>query len=288
MGAPARLSLDRLDAGAALEVRWLRGTRIGEVAVREPHRHDYHELLWVRAGTGEHSLDGRRVPVAPGTVTVIGRGQVHVFEQATGLEGAVLRFGDEVLLGDASARVAPGWLLAGRGGRTVAVPAGERVHLDAAIAAVAAEAARPPDPLAADVQRHLVSVILLWVERWYDAARTERREADDPDVQLHRRFATRLEADFARHHDAAHYADALAVPAPALSRALSRVTGRTTKELILDRVMLEAARLLRFTDAGVGEIAHAVGFEDPLYFSRAFKRRGGEAPMAYRERLRGT
>ena len=41
--------------------------------------------------------------------------------------------------------------------------------------------------------------------------------------------------------------------------------------------MLEAARLLRFTDLTVGEVARRVGYEDPLYFSRAFKRRHDEA-----------
>ena len=72
-----------------------------------------------------------------------------------------------------------------------------------------------------------------------------------------------------------------------LSRALSAVTGRGTKELVTERRMLEAARLLRFTDLSVGEVAFRAGFGDQLYFSRAFKRRFGEAPMAYRERLRG-
>ena len=109
--------------------------------------------------------------------------------------------------------------------------------------------------------------------------------ADDAEVQLHRRFAAVLERDFRDHHDAAHYADALAVPAAALSRALSAVTGRSTKELVTDRVMLEAARRLRFTDATVGEISHAVGFGDPLYFSRAFKRHAGESPTIYRDRV---
>ena len=51
--------------------------------------------------------------------------------------------------------------------------------------------------------------------------------------------------------------------------------------------MLEAARLLRFTDATVGEVAHRAGFADPLYFSRAFKRHAGEPPVAYRDRARG-
>jgi len=76
-------------------------------------------------------------------------------------------------------------------------------------------------------------------------------------------------------------------PPAALARALTQVTGRSTKELVTDRVMLEAARLLRFTSLSAQEIAHRVGFDDPLYFSRAFKRRHGEAPMAYRDRSRG-
>jgi AraC-like DNA-binding protein len=78
------------------------------------------------------------------------------------------------------------------------------------------------------------------------------------------------------------------VPPAVLSRALSHVTGRATKELVTDRVMVEAARLLRFTDLTIGEVAFRVGFGDQLYFSRAFKRHFGEAPMAYRARLRGA
>ena len=155
------------------------------------------------------------------------------------------------------------------------------------IGALGAELDRPPDEHSPELQRHLLSTILLWIERWYDASRTERRETDDAEVQLHRRFTRLLEDDFAAHHDAAHYADALAVPAQALSRALSHVTGRATKDLILDRVMLEAARLLRFTDLSVGEVARQVGYEDPLYFSRAFKRRHDESPQAYRDAARG-
>jgi AraC family transcriptional regulator, transcriptional activator of pobA len=67
------------------------------------------------------------------------------------------------------------------------------------------------------------------------------------------------------------------VPLAALSRALAQVTGRGTKELVTDRVMLEAARLLRFTHLGAQEVAFRVGFADPFHFSRAFKRRFGEA-----------
>ncbi len=282
-----RLTVDRLSQGEAVEVVFVDDMTVGDGSAREPHRHDYHELIWIREGCGEHLLDGQPVEVRPSTITIIGRGQVHVFRQASGLRGAVVRFGEELLLGEREGHVGPAWLLAGRGGRTVSVPPGEAGGLEAAIGALEAETRRPPDQRTADLERHLIATILLWIERWYDASRIERPGADDAEVQLHRRFAQMLEHDYARHHDAAHYAEALAVPAAALSRALTQATGRSTKELVTDRVMLEAVRLLRFTDLTVGEIAHRVGYDDPLYFSRAFKRHAGEAPMAYRDRVRG-
>jgi len=283
-----RLTVDRLpDPADPVQVHRLEGVSLAAADVREPHRHDYHELLWLRAGHGEHLLDGRRLAVRPHNLTLIGRGQVHVFTRADDVTGVTVRFGDEALLGGAAQRATPGWMLAGRGGLNVEVPDGDVARLESVIGALAAEVERPPDARSAELERHLLSVLLLWIERLHDDTRTERRAADDAELLLHRRFAERLEADFAEHHDAGHYAGALGVPAPTLSRALSHVTGRSTKELVTDRVMLEAARLMRFTDLTVQEVGHRTGFRDPLYFSRAFKRHHGEPPQAYRARVQG-
>ena len=285
------LTLDRMpDPAEVVDVLPLEGVSTSPAEAREPHRHDYHELIWVRSGSGHHLIDGSRVPARPGTIALIGRGQVHVFECAEDVDGAVVRFGEEQLFGGTEQRVVPGWLLAGKCGRTVTVPAEETERLDAVIEALRAEVGRSRDAQSVELQRQLVSVILLWIERWYDAERSEEHaadEADQADVQLLRRFVSRLESDYARHHDAAYYADTLAVPPAVLSRALTRATGSSTKELVTDRVMVEAARLLRFSDLTAGQIAHRVGFSDPLYFSRAFKRHHGESPTAYRVRVRG-
>jgi AraC family transcriptional activator of pobA len=283
-----RLTVDRLATGAAVEVRLLDDFRVGEGPIRAPHRHDYHELLWLREGRGEQLVDGEPLDIEPGTVTVIARGQVHQFRHATGLRGALLRITDAALAGGDAQRIPTGWLLGGRGGRTIAVPPGERDRFEAVLAALHAETSRPPDPYGPDVVRHLTSTVLLWLERWHEASRTERPEVDGADVALHRRFAALLERDFARHHDVAHYADALAVPAAALSRALVTLTGRGTKELIVERAMVEAMRLLRFTGLTVGEVAYRVGYGDQLYFSRAFKRFAGRAPQAYRAEVHGS
>ncbi len=131
--------------------------------------------------------------------------------------------------------------------------------------------------------------LLLWLERWYDGARTERRDADDAEVQLHRRFTAPPRGRLRRATTTPPTTPTRSPSrAPALARALVELTGRTTKELITDRVMLEAARLLRFSDRTVGEVAFQVGFRDPLYFSRAFKRHTGRSPQAYRDAARGA
>jgi AraC family transcriptional activator of pobA len=289
--ATRELAVDRLPArGPAIEVVLLEDVSFGEGTVqgaRQPHRHDYHELIWTRCGEGQHLIDGEVSVVRPRTMTIIGRGQVHVFERGSGLYGAVLRFGDELLHGERLAGANPAWVLGRRASRTVEAPPADVPRLEAMIEMLAAESRRPADGYSLDLELHLVSVILLLVERWHDASRTGRREADDAEDQLYRRFVDVLERDYARHHDVGHYADALRVPPAALSRALARVTGQGTKELVSDRLMVEAARLLRFTDLTVGEIAFRLGFTDQMYFSRAFRRHFGDAPTAYRDRARG-
>jgi len=77
--APAngRLTVDRLEhRHDPVEVVLFDALEV-EGEAREPHRHDYHELIYTRAGSGQHLLDNRTVAVVPGTMTVIGRGQVH-------------------------------------------------------------------------------------------------------------------------------------------------------------------------------------------------------------------
>jgi AraC family transcriptional activator of pobA len=260
----------------------------GSFGPREPHRHDYHEICWTRYGSGLHLIDGQPSPIVPGTLTLIGRGQVHVFERGSGIVGAAVQFGGELLADHSVTRALPGWLLDPLGSRTVQVPPEEMQRLEAIHEALAAETRRPLDSRSIEVRRHLLATLLLWVERWYQDAPSGQRRTDHADAELYARFITLLDRDFARRHDTGYYASALGAPQASLSRALARVSGRTAKELITDRVMLEAARLLRFTNLAVGEVAFRVGFDDQFYFSRAFKRRYEESPLAHRARLRGV
>lgn len=80
------------------------------------------------------------------------------------------------------------------------------------------------------------------------------------------------------------YVNLLATTPHLLDKAAREVFGLSVKELLLERRLLEAKRLLMFTVRSVEDIAGEIGFEDPAYFSRFFRKRIGEAPAAWRRR----
>ncbi|MBP2237534.1 AraC family transcriptional activator of pobA [Sinorhizobium kostiense] len=80
------------------------------------------------------------------------------------------------------------------------------------------------------------------------------------------------------------YVDLLATTPHLLDKAAREVFGQSVKEMLLERRLLEAKRLLKFTIRPVEDIGREIGFDDPAYFSRFFRRRAGEAPAAWRRR----
>jgi AraC family transcriptional activator of pobA len=272
-------TVDDLPAEAdALQVRSLELERIDGDDVREPHRHAYHELIWVREGSGRHLIDAEPVDFGPRTLTLIGKGQVHQFERADRLSGVVVRFDDEWL---ADSRR---WLFSGGSCNALSVPEDDAPRFDALLDLLREEVEQPAGPESAELRRHLLSAALLWGQRWREA-QLEGGGATRADVQLQQQFLETLERDFTENHDVGHYSAELGVTTGTLSRTLTRLSGRTTKQLILDRVLLEAARLLRFSDLSVKEIAARLGFADQFAFSKAFKRQRGEAPLDFRNRV---
>jgi AraC-like DNA-binding protein len=78
------------------------------------------------------------------------------------------------------------------------------------------------------------------------------------------------------------YANGLSIHVNYLNRTVKEVTGKSTTTHIAERVVAEAITLLQYTDWSVADIAYALGFEYPNYFSNFFKKMTGNIPKAYR------
>lgn len=94
-----------------------------------------------------------------------------------------------------------------------------------------------------------------------------------------------LDAHFLTERGASFYASKLALSPSAFTKKTRQFFGKTPTQLIQDRVVLEAKKLLHLTHKPVKEIAVALNFDDEFYFSRYFKKNVGLSPLHYREQV---
>ncbi len=110
------------------------------------------------------------------------------------------------------------------------------------------------------------------------ALRQERGE----DLRLFLSFCDIVEAHFRDHLTLTEYAGQLSITEPRLNDICRRMASRPSKEIVHERLLQEARRLLRFSAVPVSEISYQLGFVDPAYFSRFFTKRTGTPPSQYR------
>ena len=89
-------------------------------------------------------------------------------------------------------------------------------------------------------------------------------------------------------HTAEAFAARLGVHVNYLSRVLREVTGKPTSAHLAGRIGQEAQRLLRHVDWPVADVAEALGFTDPTYFNRVFRKHAGTSPTAFRQQVRAA
>ena len=111
------------------------------------------------------------------------------------------------------------------------------------------------------------------------------RDANHRSQLLFRRFQQVLEEHFTSVQEPTAYASMLRTTERALNEATRRCAGLTTAQLIRDRVILEAKRLLAHSGAQVSLVGARLGFDDPAYFSRCFKKHTGRTPVEFRQSL---
>lgn len=140
------------------------------------------------------------------------------------------------------------------------------------------------DALALEMLQMMLKRLLILCTRLYKAQRG-MRGAEAEQVDLIRQFNFLVETHFRSKRTVAEYAGLLHRAPKTLANTFAKLGRPSPQRMIHDRVMLEARRLLRYTDKPVQEVGYELGFEDVQAFSRFFRTQEGMAPTEYRSSL---
>lgn len=106
------------------------------------------------------------------------------------------------------------------------------------------------------------------------------------EAEFFRRFSQLVEWNYYKHHTVAEYAELLKITPKALSKRIGKVHRSGPNEIIKERIILEAKRLLAHTSMSVKEIGYKLGYDDPSYFIRLFTSQVSTSPQSFRTKYR--
>lgn len=244
------------------------------------HRHEMlHQFELLQRGSAAATIDGRRYTLTAPAAWMIPPGVMHGFVYERDSAGHRVSVPSGLL----RAAVAPSPKLQERLERPVIVQQPDMMADADELRELLALLVREFDanrPGRTEALRAHAVLLALWFTRREAAG---SMAAEPPHDTLVEKFRALTEAHFRAHWTIGTYAKALRVTPDHLSRRCRAATGLGAQDLVQDRLMLEARRLLAYTPSTVAEIAHRLGFDDPAYFSRVFTKGAGQSPSAYRE-----
>ncbi|GAB3281900.1 helix-turn-helix domain-containing protein [Larkinella harenae] len=124
----------------------------------------------------------------------------------------------------------------------------------------------------------LIRATRSWKKQHLSTAVTEQQS----DLEFFRLFTRLVDAHYKSKHTVADYADLLCMSPKTITHKFNRLRLPQPNEVIKDRIILEAKRLLVHTSLTAKEIAYDLGYHDPAYFSRLFQAKTGESPSNFR------
>ncbi|MGG5870800.1 helix-turn-helix domain-containing protein [Pseudomonas peli] len=244
----------------------------------KPHRHgDLVQLLYLQGGSAELEVEGVVNRVQQPSLQVVPALSVHGFRFSQDIQGHVLSLALPLVEQLSTVLDSPPL------SHAVCYPVAEQQrYMDTLFDSIAEEYSTQQAGRELMLQS-LISALLVWVGRRSQALMYAETQNQDRGREHLQRFTCLLESHFREHRPIEQYATELGISAAHLNALCRRLAGQSALQLINQRLLLEAKRCLVYTAMTVNQISDSLGFSEPAYFSRFFKRGCGLSPKAFRQ-----
>ncbi len=252
------------------------------VANFAPHRHAFYELMYLTGGKGTHIIDFESHAHTPPALYFLSPGQIHFWELTEQLQGYVFLFKEDFLISSA-------WRDKEFNELTffhdmISTPKFElnseqQGVLDPLVRSLSDEEQGDQKTKTSVLQAYF-HILLMNIQRMWKTS-----SQNDGDSSLLRRFKKIVSSQITSNYDISSYAVELGISTTHLRSIIKKETGKSPGQLIRQEVVMEAKRLLIHTKQNTSEIAYSLGFKDPSYFGRFFKRESGLSPTAFRDQI---
>lgn len=249
------------------------------------HRCSLYQILWFTEADGNFWLDLDCYRVKPNTMLFVSPGQIHAVEIRGRAAGYLIEFSTGFFSGSPSDQQALIQLpyFHGVGVAPVLYAHEEQAGVFTGACRRLEHEMEVPLYGQIDLLHSYMRILVVEAERCH-RVRPEAMRTECVGMLLTKRFLQLVEAHYLDTSSVVDYADMLHVTPNHLIETVRSTVGLPPGKIIHDRLLLEAKRLLRYSELQVAEIASQLNFEDPSYFSRYFRKCVGLSPRDFRER----
>jgi AraC family transcriptional activator of pobA len=252
--------------------------------IDEPHSHTFYLVMWISAGSGTHTIDFKTYPIRPYQLYFLTPGQVHSWQLSADTQGFNLFFESNFFRNRFGNRLHH-YPFYHSHQHLPLLEVTKQPGLFTDLFTHAYQEYEQHQANRSDVFLSYLHILLESASRLYDQQLTG--------VNSHyfsriRAFEDLLEKQYIHVRSVTAYADQLGVSPNHLNHICKTVLGKTASQLLHERLLIEAQRLLTHTGQSVKEIGFLLGFEDPSYFVRFFKKYTGGTPNEFRLALAGN
>lgn len=245
----------------------------------EPHRHNYYEIFFFAKGGGTHTIDFNQQEIKDRSVHFVSPGQVHLLKRAPDSYGSILLFSrDFYYLGNESKTALFDFPFLNNNSEIATLETDEPSFssFGRVLQMIETESGHAD----ADILRSYLNVILF---KCRQLCEQNGLAANTGQAGLFNQLRILLEKNYRTEKLPSAYAAMLVITEKKLNEVCKHHTGASAGDFIKARILLEAKRLLYNTDHSVKEIAYFLGYDDPSYFNRFFKKNTGQSAGAFKE-----